>query len=534
MLSGTTACVLVANQAGDANYNAAPAVTQTVSAQLASQTITFTQPPAAAYNSTFNVSTYITPGAAFADTPSVPVVVTTTTPSACSVNAQGVVTMLSGTNPCALVANQAGNANYSAAASVTKTVSAHLANQSVTLNVPSLEEFGKVFTATATSSAMNDPNDPGIAVTITAGAGCTGGPAVSPLTVTMGTSPTCTITATQAGDQNYAPATTSAQVALALTPDLLTWTAPLAPASATMDSSFLIGAQGSGSSSQVSITATGPCTLSNANVSSGSVTVLVTITSGVGSCVLEATQPGDSVYSDALPISQTVEAAPQAVTIAIGGAPTAAAYGSTFTVSATQTDTTGAITSLPLNVITASGGCSLDPTSGLVTITSGTQNCYLSASEPATPDKLAATTSIIISEHLAPTTTTVTTEGGIGVVVAPTTPVSGNAAPTGTVVVTSSTVQKCTVNIVNGNTVDTNDCLHLLNVNDSTLVATYSGDNNFAPSVSGATTKGFGCNATGASNGVGLLPEFCLLLLALLRLLAKGKHKKTACARAGH
>ena len=58
MTSGTGTCTVKYDQAGDANYNAAPQVTETVNAQKADQTINVTThaPASAAYNSSFSVA----------------------------------------------------------------------------------------------------------------------------------------------------------------------------------------------------------------------------------------------------------------------------------------------------------------------------------------------------------------------------------------------------------------------------------------------------------------------------------------------
>src|SRR5262249_56874972 len=52
MTSGSTDCSVKYDQAGDGNYNAAPQVTETVTAQKAAQTITVTQhaPASAGFN----------------------------------------------------------------------------------------------------------------------------------------------------------------------------------------------------------------------------------------------------------------------------------------------------------------------------------------------------------------------------------------------------------------------------------------------------------------------------------------------------
>src|SRR5208283_3481313 len=58
MTSGTTACTVDVNQAGNSTYAAAPQVAYSTSATLASQTITFTTnaPSSATYGSNFTVA----------------------------------------------------------------------------------------------------------------------------------------------------------------------------------------------------------------------------------------------------------------------------------------------------------------------------------------------------------------------------------------------------------------------------------------------------------------------------------------------
>ena len=58
MTSGTTNCTVKYDQAGDANYNAATQVAESVNASKASQSITVSThaPGSAAYNSTFTVA----------------------------------------------------------------------------------------------------------------------------------------------------------------------------------------------------------------------------------------------------------------------------------------------------------------------------------------------------------------------------------------------------------------------------------------------------------------------------------------------
>ena len=124
MTSGTGTCSVIANQAGNSNYAAAPAVTVTVAAIPATQSIVFNQnaPATAAYNSNFTVTA--TGGAS--GNP-----VTFTSSGACS-NSGAVYTMTSSAGTCSVIANQAGNDNYSAAPTVTQTVTANPASQTIT------------------------------------------------------------------------------------------------------------------------------------------------------------------------------------------------------------------------------------------------------------------------------------------------------------------------------------------------------------------------------------------------------------------
>ncbi len=116
MNSGTGTCSVIANQAGNSNYAAAPTVTKTVTATQAAQTITFTtNPPASASNkSSFTVAAT---GGGSGNA------VIFTSSGACS-NSGATYTMTSATGTCSVIANQAGNSNYAAATTVTKTVTA--------------------------------------------------------------------------------------------------------------------------------------------------------------------------------------------------------------------------------------------------------------------------------------------------------------------------------------------------------------------------------------------------------------------------
>ena len=151
---------------------------------LTSQTITFTTnaPASAANNSMFTVAASASSGLAVAYTSS----------GACS-NAGATYTMTSGTGTCSVIANQAGNANYAAAAQVTQTVNAGAASQTITFPAIPTQNGPGTVTLTATASS-------GLTVSYSV----TSGPAmVSGNTLTTTGAGSVTVQATQAGNASY-------------------------------------------------------------------------------------------------------------------------------------------------------------------------------------------------------------------------------------------------------------------------------------------------------------------------------------------
>jgi hypothetical protein len=198
MTSGTGTCSVIANQAGNSTYAAAAQVTKTVTATLAAQTITFSTsaPTSAAYKTSFTVaaSAYSgSPATANGNT------VTFTSSGACS-NSGATYTMTSSTGMCSVIANQAGNSDYSAAPKVTESVTATLAAQAITFttSLPATAAYKTSFTVAATGGAS------GNAVTFTSSGSCSN--SGTTYTMTSGTG-TCKVTASQAGNTNYAAAT---------------------------------------------------------------------------------------------------------------------------------------------------------------------------------------------------------------------------------------------------------------------------------------------------------------------------------------
>ncbi|MFZ3262729.1 MAG: Ig-like domain repeat protein, partial [Terriglobales bacterium] len=356
MTSGAGTCSVIANQAGDSNYMEAPQVTETVNATPASQTITFTTnaPASAGYNSSFTVAASASSGLA----------VVYSSAGACS-NSGATYTMTSGTGTCSVIANQAGNSNYSAALQVTETVNATSATQTITFttNAPASAANNSSFTVAAKASS-------GLAVVYTSAGACSNAGAT--YTMTSGTG-TCTVIANQPGNGTYSPAPQVTESTTA-TPAAQTITFSVnAPTSAPYQGSFTVAATAS-SGYPVIFTSSGVCTNSGATY---------TMTAATGACTVIANQPGDSNYSAAAQVTESTTAAKAMPMATLTGAPATADYQSSFTVTATTNASTKA-------VITATGGnCSISGTT--VTMTKGTGTCIITAKWATDTHYLAAT-----------------------------------------------------------------------------------------------------------------------------------------------
>jgi len=181
---------------------------------------------------------------------------------------------------------------------------------------------------------------------------------------------TVTITASSPG---YASATfVVTSTSTGQTGQTITFTTP-APASAANGSNFTVAATAS-SGLTVAYTSSGSCSNSGATY---------TMTSGTGTCSVVASQAGNSNYSAATPVTETVNATPGNQTITFTTpAPASAAYGSNFTVAAS------ASSDLPVNFSSA-GSCS--NSGATYTTTSGTGTCSVTANAAGNGNYSAAT-----------------------------------------------------------------------------------------------------------------------------------------------
>ena len=185
MTSGTGTCTVKFDQAGDSNYNAATETTESVTAQKANQTITFTGAPAnAVYNSTFGVTASASSGLA----------VTLGASGSCSISGL-TVTMTSGIGICSLTADQPGSNNYNAAPQATQSTAAQKATSTTTVTGGTFVYNANPHAATVSVTGTGGLN-------LTPAPTYTGGCVAAPVNVSE-TTPTCTASYTYAGDANH-------------------------------------------------------------------------------------------------------------------------------------------------------------------------------------------------------------------------------------------------------------------------------------------------------------------------------------------
>ena len=278
-ITGVGTVVVAANQAGNANYTAASQVTASVVVNQASQTITFTPPVSPVTYGVAPIALSAT------STSGLPVTFSLLSGPA---TLSGSTLTITGVGTVVVTANQAGNANYTAASQVTASVVVNQAAQTITLAPPvSPVAYGVApipLSATSTS---------GLPVTFS----LLSGPAtLSGNTLTITGVGTVVVAANQAGNANYTAASqVTASVVVNQAAQIITFTPPVSPVKYGVAPIALSAT----STSHLPVTFTvlsGPATVSgNA----------LTIT-GVGTVVVAADQAGNANYTAASQVTESV------------------------------------------------------------------------------------------------------------------------------------------------------------------------------------------------------------------------------------
>jgi hypothetical protein len=181
------ACAVVASQAGDDRYAAAGSVRKSFQVARMPQTIDFPPPQDVAFGRPVTLIATASSG--------LPVSYRTSTPGVCTVSGRTVTTRAAGA--CAITASQGGDDRYVPARDAVRSFRIERAAQAITFIPPDGMTLGQPVALSASASSGLD-----VSYQADTPAVCT----VSGVTVTPATVGTCTITASQPGNDDYAPA----------------------------------------------------------------------------------------------------------------------------------------------------------------------------------------------------------------------------------------------------------------------------------------------------------------------------------------
>jgi hypothetical protein len=293
---GAGTCVINANQAGNANYNAAPQAQQSFAVAKGSQTVSFTSAPPVAPTvggPAYTVSGTATSGLAVSFT------IDASASAVCSI--AGSTVSFIGSGSCIINANQAGNANYNAATQVQQSFQVRQ-TQSLTFtsSAPSTATVGgAAYTVTATATS-------GLAVTFTIDPTATAFCSIAGSSVSFTGVGTCVINANQAGDASYYAAAQVQQSFPVRNGQTISFTTAAPNPAKYQGATYAVAAtatSGLGVTLTIDATAGTVCSLAGATVSF----------IGTGTCVINANQAGNASFNAAPQVQQSFDVVPNVV-----------------------------------------------------------------------------------------------------------------------------------------------------------------------------------------------------------------------------
>ena len=329
-------CSVTAHQGGDSDYLASPTVTQPVDVGRGDQQVGFSFTSDRAVVSGKGTLAVTAQGGS-----GNPVTFTSTTPEACTV--AGTTVTFRHAQACSVEATQPGNDDYNAADAVTHTLQVDKADQQIAFTLTSDQNVVHG-TGTLAVTAQGDSGNP-VTFTSTTPDLCT----VTGTTVTFDHAGTCAIAADQAGNDDYAAATTATQsVGVAKATQSISFTLP---ASSALGSSHDLVATGGDSGNPVTFTSTTPdlCTVTGTTVTFDH----------AGTCAIAADQAGNDDYEAATTATQSVEVAKATQSITFTSkAPASPRFGDTYVVTATGGDSGNPVT-FSIDPATTNAACTV-------------------------------------------------------------------------------------------------------------------------------------------------------------------------------
>lgn len=304
------------------------------------------------------------------------------TTSVCTVS--GTTVLLLSTGTCSITASQAGDGSYAAANDVTQSFNIGQTSQAITFGSLAdkiLTDGTVTLGATASSGLTVSYSSSTISV-------CT----VSGSTVSLISTGTCSITASQAGNATYAAATDVVQsFSVTQTSQSITFNS-LSDKTLADGSVSLSAAASSGLSVSFTSSTTSVCTVSGNTVS------LVS----AGTCSITASQAGNATYAAAADVTQSFNVNKASQSITFASLSNRSLSESSFSVSATS--------SAGLTVSFLSSSASVCSVSGTTVNLLSTGSCSITASQSGNAVYSAAqsvTRAFNVSDNVAPTITLV-------------------------------------------------------------------------------------------------------------------------------
>lgn len=276
---GVGTCTITAAQSGNSSYNPAVGVSASFVVGKTSQTISLSVPNKSYGDIAFDLSPTSTSG--------LTVSLTTTTAGICSISGMTVTIAAAGT--CVVVANQPGNSSYSPASQISRNLIISKSDQTITFPDLPTKSYGAI--AFEIPSPASSSSSLTISYASTTSSICT----INGLVTTILEVGTCTISASQSGDDNYNRAN-SVSKSIVVSKAAQSISFPTI-SDHTLISNHFTATVSASSGLTVTLTST---TLSTCTVS-GFVVSLVT----TGTCSITASQSGDTHYSAATSVDAT-------------------------------------------------------------------------------------------------------------------------------------------------------------------------------------------------------------------------------------
>src|SRR5690554_3271489 len=325
-------CTVSFSQAGNAEYLAATSITETITIEKRAQTITPSLLPSSVFvTDTFSVGA----------TTDASLDVDMTVAGSCTLAASTVTANAEGS--CTVTYSQPGNAEYLAAPTLTKTVNIEKKSQTLDIVAPTASIFDELFGVSATASSGLTP----VSIAPSGGCGFDDGSSTENSAQLVSTAAgSCTVTFTQAGNNEFAEVVGTRTVTIAKADQAITIIEGI-PGYGTINVDYPVSAEAD-SGLPVAITVSGDC------IKVGNYVRPKTPAAGSGTCTVSYKQVGNSNYNpaDMLTEEMTVQVG-QTINIT-QALPISGKFDDKVQTAATTTS------GLPVH-ISVSGGCELDP-----------------------------------------------------------------------------------------------------------------------------------------------------------------------------